>query len=55
MAAFQFYLQLRKKQKVGQVGDDSHVVFGKKNFVAKRKSEKVHCHYETASYFVAEV
>jgi hypothetical protein len=30
MAAFQFYLQPRKKRKVGWVGDDRHVVFDKK-------------------------
>jgi hypothetical protein len=28
MAAFQFYLQLRKQRKVGWAGDNSHVVFG---------------------------
>jgi hypothetical protein len=30
MSAYQFYLQSRKQRKVGWVGDDSHVVFGKK-------------------------
>jgi hypothetical protein len=30
MAAFQFYLQSGKERKVWWVGDDSHVVFGKK-------------------------
>jgi hypothetical protein len=30
MAAFQFYLQLRKQRKVVWVEDDIHVVFGQK-------------------------
>jgi hypothetical protein len=30
MATFQFYLQSLKQRKVGWVGDDSHVDFGKK-------------------------
>jgi hypothetical protein len=30
MAAFQFYLQSGKQRKVWWVGNDSHVVFGKK-------------------------
>jgi hypothetical protein len=35
MAAFQFYLQSRKPRKVGWVGDDSHVVFGKKEITSR--------------------
>jgi hypothetical protein len=30
MVAFQFYLQSGKQRKVGQMGNDSNVVFGKK-------------------------
>jgi hypothetical protein len=37
MAAFQFYLQSRKERKVGWVGDDSHVVFGKKNSLVNKE------------------
>jgi hypothetical protein len=31
------------------VGNDSHNVFGKKNSLAKRKCETVHCRYVTVS------
>jgi hypothetical protein len=37
MAAPQSYLQLGKERKVGWVGDDSHVVFGKKNSLVKKE------------------
>jgi hypothetical protein len=35
MAAFQFYLISGKQRKVGWVGEDSHVVFGKISLVKK--------------------
>jgi hypothetical protein len=36
------------------MGDNSHVVFGKK-LPGEKKSEMVHCHDATASSFVAKV
>jgi hypothetical protein len=39
MATFQFYLQFGKQRKVGWVGDDSHVAFGKK-FPGEKVSER---------------
>jgi nitrite reductase/ring-hydroxylating ferredoxin subunit len=36
------------------VGDDGHV-FGKKKFLGEKRREMVHCHYATASVFVAKV
>jgi hypothetical protein len=38
MAASRFYLQSGKQRKVGWMGDDSHVVFGKKKFQGKKGS-----------------
>jgi hypothetical protein len=35
MAAFQFYLQPEKERKVGWLGEDSYVVFGKKKSLVK--------------------
>jgi hypothetical protein len=55
MAAFQSYLQSGKQRKVGWVGDESHVVFGKKFPGEKRKCETVFCHDATVSSFVAKV
>jgi hypothetical protein len=55
MVAFQFYLQSGKQRKVGWVGDDSHVVFGKKFPGENRKCETVHCHDAAASSFVTKV
>jgi hypothetical protein len=55
MAAFRFYLQSGKQIKIGFVGDDSHVVFLKKNPWLKRKCETVRCRDATASSFVAKV
>jgi hypothetical protein len=37
MTAFQFYLQSEKQRKVGLVGNDSLVVFGKKNSMVKKE------------------
>jgi hypothetical protein len=37
MAAFQFYLQSGEERKVGWVGVDSPVVFGKKNSLMKKE------------------
>jgi hypothetical protein len=37
MAAFQLYLQSEKQRKVAWVGNDSHLVFGKKNSLVKRE------------------
>jgi hypothetical protein len=36
-------------------GDKSHVVFGKKNSLVKRKCEMAHCHDAAASSFVTKV
>jgi hypothetical protein len=35
MATFQFYLEVGKQRKVGQVGDNSHVVSGQKSTCGK--------------------
>jgi hypothetical protein len=37
MAAFQLYLQSENQRKVGRMGDGSHVVFGKKKSLVKKK------------------
>jgi hypothetical protein len=37
MATFQLYLHSGKQGKVGWVGDDSHVVFGKKKSLVKNE------------------
>jgi hypothetical protein len=37
MAAFQFHLQSGKQRKVGWLGEDSQVVFGKKKSLVKKK------------------
>jgi hypothetical protein len=37
MAAFQLYCQPGKQRKVGWAGDDSHVVFSKKNSLVKKE------------------
>jgi hypothetical protein len=56
MTAFQFYLRSGKQRKVRWVGDDSHVIFGKKNsLVKKTKCETVRCCDSTASCFVVKV
>jgi hypothetical protein len=52
MAAFQFYLHLRKQKKSRVGGDDSHVVLGKKILRLKRKYEMVLSRGVTASSFV---
>jgi hypothetical protein len=54
MAIFQFYLQSEKQRKVGWVGDDSHVAFGKK-FPGKKGSDTVCCHDATSISFFAKV
>jgi hypothetical protein len=54
MTVFIFYLQSGKRRKVGWVGDDSHVVFGKK-FPGEKGSEMVHCHNAIASSLVTKV
>jgi hypothetical protein len=54
MAAFQFYLQSGKQIKVGQVGDDSYVVFGQR-FPGEKGSVSVRCRNATASSFVTKV
>jgi hypothetical protein len=41
-------------RKVRWVGDDSHVVFGKKFHTEKKKCEVVHCRDATASSFIAK-
>jgi hypothetical protein len=54
MEAFNLFLGSGKqKSRVG--GDDSHVVFGKKNPWWKRKCETVRCRDATGSSFVAKV
>jgi hypothetical protein len=37
------------------VGDDSHVVFGKKNSLVEKGSVTVHCHDATDSSFIAKI
>jgi hypothetical protein len=53
MAGFQFYLQSGKQRKVEWVGEDSHVVSGKK-FPGEKGSVRLSCD-ETASSFVTKV
>jgi hypothetical protein len=55
MAAFKLYLQSGKQRRVGWVGDNSHVVLGKKIHWWKRKCQTVRCRDATASSFVAKV
>jgi hypothetical protein len=53
---FSIFFGPREQGKVGWVGDDSHVVFGKKKIAwRRRKYETVRCRYATVGFFVAEV
>jgi hypothetical protein len=54
MAAFQFYLQSGKQRKVRWMGEDNHVVRGKK-FPSEKKCEKCARRDATANSFVAKV
>jgi hypothetical protein len=52
LAAYQVYFQ-SGIQKVGRVGDNSHIVF-RQNLLVEKKCETVRCRDETASSFVAK-
>jgi hypothetical protein len=49
MAAFQFYLQMGKKRKIGWVGDNNHVVSGKKKFSGEKRKCKTVCFHDATA------